>query len=319
MKERELTLEVVRVTEAAAIASARLMGTGDGIACDQAAVDAMRMAFSELDIWGRIVIGEGELDEAPMLTIGEEVGMRTPTSMHVDIAVDPLEGTRLCAHGAPGALSVLALAEEGQFLHAPDCYMKKIAVGPAARDAIDLRESATWNLQRIAKAKGVQVSDLTAVILHRPRHDALIAEVRECGARICLISDGDVSAAVATNRERSGIDVLFGVGGSPEGVVSAAALKCMGGGFQAQLAFQNETERQRARAMGLKDPDQLFDRDDLAKGDVVFAATGITGGSLLKAVRFYAGGAWTQSLVLRSHTGTIRNIEAYHDFSRKRN
>lgn len=317
MIDRNLALEAVRVTEAAALASARLMGTGDRNACDQASVDAMRTAFDTMDIFGRIVIGEGERDEAPMLYIGEEVGARGNTSVRVDIAVDPLEGTNLCAFGQPGAISVLAMAEDGAFLHAPDCYMEKLAVGPAAQDVVDLRESPTWNLARIAKARGVKVTDLTAMILDRPRHEQLIGEVRQAGARIRLISDGDLSAALATTQEDTGIDVLFGTGGAPEGVISAAALKCVGGGFQGRLVLKDEAQRARAALMGISDPDKIYQRDELARGDVMFAATGVTTGDLLKGVRFLKSGASTHSLVMRSWSGTVRFIEAFHDFTRK--
>lgn len=315
--DRNLALEAVRVTEAAALACARLMGTGDRDACDQAAVDAMRNAFNTMDIWGRIVIGEGERDEAPMLYIGEEVGARLETSPRVDISVDPLEGTNLCAFGQPGAISVLAMAEDGGFLHAPDSYMNKIAVGPVARDEIDIRESPTWNLKRIAKAKGLDVTDLTVVILERDRHKELIGEVRQAGARIRLISDGDLSAALSTTREGTGIDVLMGIGGAPEGVISAAALKCVGGAFQGKLVFRNDEEQARALKMGISDPDRIYQRDDLARSDVMFAATGVTSGELLDGTRFYANGARTHSLIMRSWSGTMRFIEAYHDFDRK--
>lgn len=317
MLDRNLALEAVRVTEAAALASARLMGTGDKIACDQAAVDAMRSAFLSMDIWGRIVIGEGERDQAPMLYIGEEVGARRETSPRLDVAVDPLEGTRLCAGGRPGAISVMALAASGCFLHAPDSSMYKIAVGPAARGVIDLRESATWNLERIASVKGVAISDLTCVILERPRHLELVAEVREAGARIRLITDGDLSAALATTRPETGIDVLIGIGGAPEGVLSAAALKCIGGDFQGRLVYHSDAQRARAIEMGVTEPERIFARDDLAQGDVTFSATGITGGDFLRGVRYFAGGAVTHSIVMRSHSGTVRMVEASHDFSRK--
>lgn len=252
-----------------------------------------------------------------MLYIGEEVGVRGPDSPRVDIAVDPLEGTNLCAYGKPGAIAVAALADEGQLLHAPDCYMEKIAVGPLARDVVDIRESPTWNLKAIARAKGVEVTDLTVVILERSRHEDLIGEVRQAGARIQLISDGDLSAALATTRPDTGIDALFGIGGAPEGVISAAALKCVGGGFQGRLVYRNDLERQRAERMGIREHDKIYDRDELAKGRVMFAATGVTTGSLLRGVRFWADGAYTHSLVMRSWSGTMRFIEAHHDFTRK--
>src|SRR5678816_40864 len=257
MQDRNLALEVVRITEAAALASARLMGRGDRKLADHVAVEAMRVAFDAIDIRGTVVIGEGERDEAPMLFIGERVGAGWRndggSSPRVDIAVDPLEGTNLCATGAPDAISVIAIADDGQFLNAPDTYMQKIAVGPEARGLIDLRESPTWNLQRIAKAKNKRVEDCTAVILDRPRHADLIAEVREAGARIRLIGDGDVSAAVAAAQEHTGVDVLMGTGGAPEGVIAAAALRCIGGDFQGILRFRNDGERERARKMGITD------------------------------------------------------------------
>ena len=316
MQDRNLALEVVRITEAAAMASARLKGRGDRKQADHVAVEAMRVAFEAIDICGTVVIGEGERDEAPMLFIGERVGAgwRTPseTSPKVDIAVDPLEGTNLCATGAPDAISVIAIADDGQFLNAPDTYMQKLAVGPQARGAIDLRESATWNLQRIAKAKGKRIEDVTAVILERERHAELIGEVRQAGARIRLIGDGDVSGAVMTASPDSGIDVLFGTGGAPEGVIAAAALKCLGGEIQARLRFRNDHERARAKAMGVFPEDFVYGTQDLAAGHVMFAATGVTKGYLLDGVRFFGQTAKTQSIVMRSKSGTVRVIDATH-------
>ncbi len=318
MNDRNLALEVVRVTEAAALASAREMGTGDRNHADHVAVEAMRLMFEKLDIRGTVVIGEGERDEAPMLYIGEQVGAGWASggtlSPKVDIAVDPLEGTNLCATGQPDALSVIAIADDGQFLNAPDTYMEKIAVGPECHGVVDLRESWTWNLERIAKAKRKRVEDLTVIILERPRHDQLIGEVRQAGARIRLISDGDVSAAVMTCKEESGIDVLFGTGGAPEGVIAAAAIKCVNGEFQARLRFRNDEERARAKKMGITDLDRIYHRDDLASGHVMFAATGVTSGALLDGVRFTGWGAKSQSVVMRSRTGTVRVIDTTHHF-----
>ena len=321
MQDRNLALEVVRITEAAALASARLMGRGDRKQADHVAVEAMRRAFDSMDIRGTVVIGEGERDEAPMLFIGETVGAgwhtKDSTSPKVDIAVDPLEGTNLCATGEPDAISVIAIADDGQFLNAPDTYMQKIAVGPECRGVIDLRESPTWNLQRIAKAKGKRVEDCTAVILDRDRHEQLIGEVRQAGARIRLIGDGDVSGAVMTANPDSGIDVLFGTGGAPEGVIAAAALRCVGGELQGRLRFRSEEERARAYKMGVKPEDFVYATEELAKGNVMFAATGVTKGYMLDGVQFYGDRAKTQSIVMRSKTGTVRVISATHHFSTK--
>ncbi|MBL9019675.1 MAG: class II fructose-bisphosphatase [Myxococcales bacterium] len=320
MQDRNLALEVVRITEAAALASARLMGRGDRKLADHVAVEAMRRAFDAIDIRGTVVIGEGERDEAPMLFIGETVGHgwhAGDDSPRVDIAVDPLEGTNLCATGAPDAISVIAIADDGQFLNAPDTYMQKIAVGPEARHVIDLRESPTWNLERIAQAKGKKVSDCTAVILDRDRHADLIGEVRQAGARIRLIGDGDVSGAVMTANPESGVDVLFGTGGAPEGVIAAAALKCVGGELQGRLRFRNDEERARAKRMGVKVEETIYSTEELAKGDVMFAATGVTKGYLLDGVRFFGDSAKTESIVMRSKTGTIRVINSTHHFNTK--
>ncbi len=315
--DRNLALEVVRVTEAAALSCARLMGRGDEKACDQAAVDAMRRAFNDLRICGTVVIGEGERDEAPMLYIGEQVGRCEKGDPEVDIALDPLEGTTLCATGGPNAISVIAIAEKGKFLHAPDTYMEKIAVGPKARGAIDLRKSPTENLRRVADALGRYVDDLTVVVLNRPRHEKLVRELRETGARVKLIGDGDVSAAIATCFEETGVDVLMGTGGAPEGVIAAAALRCVGGDFQGRLKPRNDGEVERARKMGVQDVERVFAMDELAAGDVMFAATGITTGDFLKGVRFFAGGAETQSVVMRSKSGTVRYLTSRHHFDRK--
>lgn len=314
--DRNLALEMIRVTEAAALSSARLMGRGDEHQADQAAVDAMRRALNSINFSGTVVIGEGERDEAPMLYIGEKVG--TGNGPKADIALDPLEGTTLTAKGAPNALSVIALAEEGHFLHAPDTYMEKIAVGPAARGVIDITRSPTWNLREVAKAKKCDLQDLTVIILERPRHEALIRECRETGARIRLIPDGDVAAAIATCQRETGIDVLMGTGGAPEGVIAAAALRCVGGDMQGILRPRNQQEVERAKKMGITDINRVFQLEDLASGqDVMFAATGVTNGDYLRGVRFFGGGATTHSIVMRSKTGTIRTIEAVHHFDRK--
>jgi fructose-1,6-bisphosphatase II len=320
--DRNLALELVRVTEAAALSCARWMGRGDGKGADQAAVDAMRRAFDGVHIQGTVVIGEGERDEAPMLFIGEKVGAgwhESGNAPRVDIAVDPLEGTNLCATGSPDAIAVIAVADDGQFLNAPDTYMDKIAVGPAARGAIDITRTPTWNLQAVAEAKRARVEDLTAIVLERPRHQGLIAEIRKAGARIRLITDGDVSAAIATCKDSTGIDILFGIGGAPEGVLAAAALRCVGGDMQGRLKYRSDEERQRAERMGIKDHDKVYRVDELAQGHVMFAATGVTDGSYLKGVHFFGGGASTHSVVMRSKSGTVRYIEAQHSFERKPN
>lgn len=314
--DRNLALEAIRVTEAAALSCARLAGRGDEKAADQAAVDAMRRAFNALTIDGTIVIGEGERDEAPMLYIGEKVGSGGP---QVDIALDPLEGTTICANGAPNALSVIAMAEHGNFLHSPDTYMDKIAVGPAGKGVVDLDKTPTENLNALAEAKGCAVEDLTVIILYRPRHEALIKEVRQAGARIRLIGDGDVSAAIATTKPETGIDLLMGIGGAPEGVLAAAALRCVGGDMQGRLKPRNEGEVERAKKMGIKDINKKFSIEDLAAGDVMFAATGVTDGDYLQGVHFFPGGATTQSVVMRSKSRTIRVINATHYFDHKPN
>lgn len=313
--DRNLALETVRVTEAAALAASRLMGRGDEKAADQAAVNAMRESLNELAIDGTVVIGEGERDEAPMLYIGEKVGKGGPK---IDISLDPLEGTTLTAKGGPNALAVIALAESGGFLNAPDTYMNKIAVGGGLPEGVvDLDESPADNLKSLAKAKKTEVSDLVVCILDRPRHSELIAQVREAGARIMLIGDGDVSGAMATSRPDSGVDIYMGIGGAPEGVLAAAALRCIGGQFQGRLVFRNEDERDRARRWGIEDFDRKYQLNELAGGDVMFVATGVTDGSMLRGVRRYPGGATTHSMVMRSKTGTVRMVEAQHDFTRK--
>ncbi|MBI3072568.1 MAG: class II fructose-bisphosphatase [Deltaproteobacteria bacterium] len=313
--DRNLALEAVRVTEEAAIASARLMGRGDKVAADQAAVDAMRKAFDMLAIRGTVVIGEGERDEAPMLFIGEKVGRGRPDDLEIDIALDPLEGTNPCANGLPNSIACVAFAEKGKFLHAPDTYMEKIAVGPDARGAIDLSGSTAQNLKRVAAAKKKKIEDLTVIILDRPRHEALISEVRRAGARIMLIGDGDVAAAIATCDPDTGVDVLMGIGGAPEGVLGAAALRCVGGDFQGRLKFRNDEEIERAKKMGMKDVNKVFSIEELAGGNVMFAATGVTDGALLRGVRFFGGGCKTDSIVMRSKSRTMRRIEATHNLN----
>ncbi|HSD35461.1 MAG TPA: class II fructose-bisphosphatase [Alphaproteobacteria bacterium] len=314
--DRNLALEAVRVTEAAALAASRLMGRGDEKAADQAAVDAMRRALNGLAIRGRVVIGEGERDEAPMLFIGEEVG--AGEGPKIDIALDPLEGTTITAKGGPNALAVVAMAEEGGFLNAPDVYMDKIAVGGGLPDGVvDLDAQPAENLRELAKAKKVDISDIVACILDRPRHTELIAKVRASGARIMLISDGDVSGVIATSRPESGVDIYMGSGGAPEGVLAAAALRCIGGQMQGRLIFRNEDEKARGRRWGLTDLDRKYALLDLAKGDVMFAATGVTDGTMLKGVRRFHAGATTHSMVMRSKSGTVRVIEATHNFERK--
>jgi fructose-1,6-bisphosphatase class II len=316
--DRNLALEFVRITEAAALACAKHMGRGDEKSADQAAVDAMRKAFDSVYIDGTVVIGEGERDEAPMLYIGERVGKRGPDAPSIDIALDPLEGTTICANGGVGAIAVIAVAERGNFLHAPDTYMKKIACGPRSRGRISLEKAPEENIKIVAETMGKKVSDVTVVILDRPRHEELIARVRKVGARIRLIGDGDVSAAIAPCWDESGIDMLMGTGGAPEGVIAAAGLKCLGGDFQGQLQFRNSSERERAVAMGLKDPDKIFTLEELARGSVMFCATGVTDGPLLKGVRSLPGNRGsTHSIVMRSHTGTVRRIEADHNFNIK--
>ncbi|MBB3065766.1 MULTISPECIES: class II fructose-bisphosphatase [Limibacillus] len=313
--DRNLALELVRVSEAAAIAASRLMGRGDEKAADQAAVNAMRETLNSLPIDGTIVIGEGERDEAPMLYIGEKVGSG---GGKFDIALDPLEGTTLTARGDHNALAVIALAEEGGFLFAPDIYMDKIAVGGGLPEGIvDLDATPKENLTELAKAKKVDVADLVVCILDRPRHQDLIQQARDAGARIMLIRDGDVSGVMATSNPKAAVDIYLGQGGSPEGVLAAAALRSIGGQMQGRLIFKNEEQIARARTMGIEDPDRKYNLMDLAKGDVMFAATGVTDGAMLKGVRRYGGGAYTNSIVMRSKTGTVRTIDTHHNFERK--
>ncbi len=310
-------MEAVRVTEMAAIASARLMGRGSKNESDQVAVDAMRRAFDALHINGTVVIGEGERDEAPMLYIGEKVGRRNPEDPEVDIALDPLEGTNLCAYGRPGGISVVAMASKGNLLNAPDTYMEKIAVGPRAKGAIDLHRTPTENLHAIAEKMRVYVSDLTVIILDRERHTDLIKEVRTAGARIRLIEDGDVAGGIATCFEDTGVDVLMGIGGAPEGVITAAAIRSVGGDMQGRLVPRNNEEIARAKRMGISDITKVYTAEELAGGEVMFAATGVTTGDFLRGVRFFGSGCETHSVVMRSKTGTVRFVQSRHRFDQK--
>ena len=313
--DRNLALDAVRVTEAAARAAARLIGRGDEIAADQAAVDAMRRGLNALDIDGTVVIGEGERDEAPMLFIGETVG--TGKGPSLDVALDPLEGTTICATGGPNALAVLAMAEKGGFLAAPDTYMDKIAVGDGLPDElVDLDDPPATTLAKLAKAKDCDVNELTVLILDRPRHEELIAKVRETSARIQLIRDGDVAGVIATTRLNRTVDIYMGIGGAPEGVLAAAALRCIGGQMMGRLVFRNDDEKRRARAMGVADLKRKYSLHELAGGEVMFCATGVTDGAMLRGVSRLPHGARTSSVVMRSRTGTVRMIEAEHDFSR---
>jgi len=316
--DRNLALEMVRVTEAAALASARLMGRGDGSAADQAAIDAMRRVFADVPVDGEIVLGE-EASDLNAFRQGEKVGKRREGDSELAIAVDQLEGRDACATGGVNAMSVIAMCEPGHLMRAPDVYMDKIAVGPAAVGALDLRRSATENLQRVAEALGRYVEDLTVVILDRPRHAALVREVREAGARIKLIRDGDLAAAVSTCFPDTGVDVLMGVGGAREGVMAASAIRCAGGEMQARFVLKTEAEKEKARAHGIKEPDRVLTADDLAGGSVMFAATGVTNGDFLKGVTFTGDGARTHSVVMRAKTATIRFIDTIHHFTRSPN
>ncbi len=310
--DRVLTLELARVTERTAVAAARLRGRGDEVTADQVAVDAMRKELNALDIDGTVVIGEGERDEAPMLYIGEKVG--TTSGPKVDIALDPLEGTTLTAKAMPNALAVIALAEGGSLLHAPDVYMDKIAIGGGfEKGLVDLDRSPAENLKALADAKGVQISDLTACILDRPRHAKLIEATRETGASISLISDGDVAGVInTTNTEETGIDIYMGIGGAPEGVLAAAALRCIGGQMQGRLVTNSAEQRERALKMGVEDFDRKYSMEEMASGDVLFAATGVTDGSMLDGVAFNGKKVVTDTVVMRSSTGTVRWIKAIH-------
>jgi len=307
--DRRLVLEFVRVTEAAAIACSHLTGRGDNDGADARAVEAMRQAFDRVPVRGTVVIGEGERDEAPMLYIGERVGSENTDYPEVDIAVDPLEGTNLCAHGGPGALAVLAVAARGQLLNAPDTYMDKIATGPEGIGVVSLRKTPTENVRALAEVKGRRVSETTVVVLERDRHVGLVEELRGIGARVVLISDGDVAPAIATCLPDSGIDMVLGTGGAPEGVLAAAALHCMGGCFEGRLNYRNSGERERAIAMGLKDADKLLALSDLVRGEVIFVATGVTSGSLLRGVRRVGDRLHLQTLAMRSSTGTVRWVD----------
>ncbi len=315
MTDRNLALELVRVTEAAALAASHWIGLGKKNDADGAAVEAMRKAFDAVAIDGTVVIGEGEMDEAPMLYIGEKVGCGGPK---MDIAVDPLEGTTLTAKAGPNALATIALAEHGNFLHAPDIYMDKIAVGGGLPEGvINLDDSVASNLRNLARAKKCAISDLTACILDRDRHKELIAHCREAGARIMLISDGDVAGVIATAMPDADIDIYLGSGGAPEGVLSAAALRCVGGQMQGRLMYESDDQIERVRSMGHADPRRCFSVGEMAKGDVMFAATGVTNGAMLRGVRRRPGLATTHSIVMRSHSGTVRFIEAHHNFVQK--
>ena len=308
--DRAFALEAVRVTEAAAISAARQIGRGDEHAADQAAVEAMRLAFNQLPISGTVVIGEGERDEAPMLFIGEEVGSG---GVAVDIALDPLEGTTLTAKAMPNALAVMAMAEPGTLLNAPDTYMDKIAIGPGYADGlIDLDADPAQNILALAKAKGVKPHEITACIMDRPRHEALIAAVRKVGAAIQLITDGDVAGVIATTDPSTGIDIYIGQGGAPEGVLAAAALRCVGGQMQARLVFKKEDEKARATKLGIKDFNRKYSLMDLASGDVIFAASGVTDGSMLRGVHVDRNYLTTESIVMRSATGTVRWVKTRH-------
>ena len=312
--DRNLAMELVRVTEAAALASARFMGRGDEAAADMAAIEAMKKAFGVIAVDGTVVIGEGAEDAMPMLYVGEKVG--TGQGPQTDVALDALEGAHVCAVGGYNAVSVIAIAEHGTFLRVPDTYMEKIACGPDGRGVIDLDKSPTVNLRALAEARSVYVEDLTVAVLDRPRHDKLIEEVRRAGARIKLLTSGDVSAAIATTKPLAGVDLLLGIGGAPQGILAAAALVCLGGEMQARLKPRNEHEAGLCRAVGLYDFQRRYRLDELASGSVLFAATGITAGDYLSAVRYIKGGAVTNSVVMRSASRTVRFIEAIHHFDR---
>ncbi len=309
--ERVLSIEIVRVTERAAVSAARLRGHGKDKDSDQAAVDAMRRELNNLPIDGTVVIGEGEIDEAPMLFIGEKVGNKAGPK--VDIAVDPLEGTVLCAKNMPGSIATIAMADGGSLLHAPDCYMEKIAIGPGyAKGVIDLDAPAEENILNLAKAKGVKPSEITAILLDRPRHAKAIELIRKTGAAVSLISDGDVAGVIHCADPKTGIDMYLGVGGAPEGVLAAAALRCIGGQMQCRLVIDNEALRERTLKMGIKDPKKKYEIEDMVRGDCLFAATGVTTGPMLTGVRFGKNMIETDTVVMRSVTGTVRRIVAEH-------
>jgi fructose-1,6-bisphosphatase II / sedoheptulose-1,7-bisphosphatase len=312
--DRVLVLEMVRVTEAAAIAASRLVGRGDEKAADAAAVEAMRKAFDELDIDGTVVIGEGERDEAPMLFIGEKVGGAPGKGPKIDIALDPLEGTTITAKAGANAMAVLAAAEEGCLLNAPDVYMEKLAVGPGYPEGvIDLAKSASENVRSVARAKGVKADEIIVCVLDRPRHAELIAELRGLGCGIQLIPDGDVAGVIAVTDPDTTVDIYMGSGGAPEGVLAAAALRCVGGQFNGRLLFRNADEKARAHKWGIEDLDRIYGLEDLAKGDCIFAATGVTDGSLLDGVKRLPGGKMTtESVVMRASSGTVRWVKGEH-------
>jgi len=316
--ERSLTMEIVRVTEAAALSAARWMGKGKKDEADGAATEAMRKVLGTIPMSGTVVIGEGEMDEAPMLYIGEEVG--TGSGPDVDIAVDPVEGTNIVANGSWNALAVIAIADKGHLLHAPDMYMKKIAVGPEAVGKIDINASVTDNLKAVAKAKNKNIEDIVATILDRPRHQEIIDEIRAAGARIKLINEGDVAAAINTAFDSTGVDILFGTGGAPEGVIAAVALKCLGGEMQGKLEPENDEQLERCKTMGIPDINKVFYMDDFCSGDdAIFAGTGVTDGELLKGVQFKGGKATTQTIVMRAKSGTVRFIDGEHSLDLKPN
>jgi fructose-1,6-bisphosphatase II / sedoheptulose-1,7-bisphosphatase len=317
--DRVLVLEMVRVTEAAAIAASKLIGRGDEKAADAAAVEAMRAALNELPMDGTVVIGEGERDEAPMLYIGEKVGSAQGSGPKIDIALDPLEGTTLTAKAGPNALAVLAIAESGCLLNAPDTYMDKLAVGPGYADGtIDIGRSVSDNIRAVAKAKGVAAQEITACVLDRDRHTAIIAELRSLGCGVRLIPDGDVAGVIATTDPETGIDIYIGSGGAPEGVLAAAALRCVGGQMQGRLLFRNDDEVARARRWGIEDLDRVYTLKDMAKGDCIFAATGVTDGSLLKGVHRLKDAITTESVVMRASTGTVRRVSTeYRDLKHR--
>jgi fructose-1,6-bisphosphatase II / sedoheptulose-1,7-bisphosphatase len=313
--DRNMALELVRVTEAAAIAAAQWTGRGDKNSADGAAVEAMRHAFDSVAISGTVVIGEGEMDEAPMLYIGEKVGQGGP---EMDIAVDPLEGTEIVAKGAANGMAVIALADKGRFLHAPDIYMQKIAVGPGLpQGVVDIDAPTNENLRNLARAKKVDVSDLVVCLLDRPRHAEIIADCRKAGARIMLIEAGDVAGCIATSRPEGGVDIYLGSGGAPEGVIAAAALRCVNAQMQCRLLFEDEDQIARALGMGITDPHRKYGIHEIAGGDVMFAATGVTTGPMLRGVLREGMGAVTHSVIMRSKSGTVRFVEAHHDFSMK--
>ena len=313
--DRNLAMELVRVSEAGALGASRWMGRGNKNEADGAAVEAMRRAFDSVAIDGTVVIGEGEMDEAPMLYIGEKVGSGGPA---MDIAIDPLEGTTITAKGGPNAMTTVALAEKGNFLHAPDIYMQKIAVGPGLpKGVVHLDAPMGENLRNLAAAKQIDIGELVLCTLDRDRHAEMIAAAREAGARIMLMGDGDVSGVIMAAQANSGVDIFAGTGGAPEGVLAAAALRCLGGQMQGRLLFEDAAQAERAQGMGIPDPHRVYELEEMAKGDVMFAATGVTTGPMLRGVRRWATGAVTHSLVMRSKSGTVRYVEAHHNFATK--